>query len=109
MQSLQASAAALSLHPTPYALPPIVFARSCYPDLNHARKTIQCDHADDRPMTDALKSVLARWVRLGAMFDSEASRRTPDIEVLLLDTAMVMPQFSRVHAKAPRGRNIFHL
>jgi hypothetical protein len=39
------------------------------------------------PATHALDDLLARWSRLGVAFDVEPSRRTPDLERLIIDTA----------------------
>ncbi|MCF7972325.1 MAG: hypothetical protein K9N55_00775 [Phycisphaerae bacterium] len=47
-------------------------------------------------MTQELDKLLARWVRVGAMYNIASARKTPDIEVLLVDTARLLPGFSRL-------------
>ncbi|MBW8016716.1 MAG: hypothetical protein FVQ82_11055 [Planctomycetes bacterium] len=43
-----------------------------------------------------VKSVLMQWSKLGAAFNIKAANTTPDIEQLLIDTAMVLPQNARL-------------
>lgn len=43
-----------------------------------------------------VKSVLMRWSKLGAAYNVKAVDSTPDIELLLVDTAMVLPENARL-------------
>lgn len=47
-------------------------------------------------MSDKLDTLLARWVRLGAMYNVHSARKSPDIEELLIDTVRWMPTFARL-------------
>ena len=47
-------------------------------------------------MTDRLDNLLSRWVRLGAMYNVRSARKSPDIEVLLVDTLRFLPTFARL-------------
>ena len=49
-------------------------------------------------MNGGLEKIISRWVRLGAAFNAPPARKTPDIERLLVETALVMPQSARVHS-----------
>lgn len=43
-----------------------------------------------------LHSLLAAWARLGVEVDVEPAPKTPDIELLLLDTARLLPEMARL-------------
>lgn len=43
-----------------------------------------------------VKTVLMRWSKLGAAFNVRPAETTPDIEQLLIDTAIVLPQNARL-------------
>jgi hypothetical protein len=47
-------------------------------------------------MTQKLDNLLARWVRVGAMYNVASARKSPDIEVLLVDTVRLLPEFARL-------------
>lgn len=47
-------------------------------------------------MTQKLDTLLARWVRIGAMYNVASVRKSPDIEVLLVDTVRLLPGFARL-------------
>ncbi|MBI1337327.1 MAG: hypothetical protein GC164_10240 [Phycisphaera sp.] len=43
-----------------------------------------------------IDNTIARWSRVGILFGARPSRRTPDLERLLLDTALVAPHYARL-------------
>lgn len=43
-----------------------------------------------------VESVLMRWSKLGAAFNVKAAENTPDIELLLIDTARILPENARL-------------
>lgn len=45
-----------------------------------------------------LDTLLSRWVRLGAMFNVSAAAQTPDIEMLLIASARILPEEARLFA-----------
>jgi hypothetical protein len=47
-------------------------------------------------MTETLDNVIAQWTRLGAAFDAQPASESPDLEVLLLETARLASQDERV-------------
>jgi len=47
-----------------------------------------------------IKSILTKWSKLGAAFNVKAADTTPDIEQLLIGTAIVLPQNARLFAVA---------
>ena len=47
-----------------------------------------------------VESVLNRWSKLGAVFNVKAADVTPDIERLVIDTAVVLPQNARLFSVA---------
>lgn len=47
-------------------------------------------------MNKRLDNLIRQWTRAGAMFDAEPSAQTPDLERMLLDTARLSPQMSRL-------------
>jgi hypothetical protein len=47
-------------------------------------------------MTETLGNVIAQWTRLGAAFDAQPASESPDLEVLLLETARLASRDERV-------------
>ncbi|MEX1017280.1 MAG: hypothetical protein WD534_03010 [Phycisphaeraceae bacterium] len=47
-------------------------------------------------MRDPLQKVFADWAKLGVLYGVTPTRRTPDVEALLLRTAEVLPTFARL-------------
>lgn len=47
-------------------------------------------------MTKSINLLLSRWAKVGAMYNVMPSRKSPDLELLLIDTARHIPGFSRL-------------
>ena len=47
-------------------------------------------------MAKAIDALLSRWARVGAMYNVTPSRQSPDLELLLIETAQHIPSFSRL-------------
>ena len=45
-----------------------------------------------------LDSITKQWIRLGALFSGRPASKTPDIEILLINTAEILPQSARLQS-----------